>query len=162
MGQITATRNLVATKVVRHAGQSKARKCRPTARHISQWMYLCSGYEITRMYHLWYWVKVSFRASSHTYIISYLITGHWKLLLEFWWFISRLISMLDIVSIFCEMILMSLLHHKYLSGDKSTLVQVRSCCRQAKSHYLNQWWPICMGLMWGRCVEIYQTTRIRF
>ena len=28
-----------------------------------------------------------------------------------------------------------------LSDDKSTLVQVMACCRQATSHYLNQRWP---------------------
>ena len=28
-----------------------------------------------------------------------------------------------------------------LIDDKSTLVQVMAWCRQATSHYLNQWWP---------------------
>ena len=28
-----------------------------------------------------------------------------------------------------------------LKDDKSTLLQVMACCRQATSHYLKQWWP---------------------
>ena len=30
--------------------------------------------------------------------------------------------------------------------DKSRLVQVMACCRQAPSHYLSQWWPRSMSL----------------
>ena len=38
-----------------------------------------------------------------------------------------------------------------LSDDKSTLVQVRACCRQPTSHYLSQLWP--------RSMSIYDVTR---
>ena len=47
-----------------------------------------------------------------------------------------------------------------LADDKSTLVQVMAWCRQAKSHYLSQWWPRSMSpygitrSQWGKDLSL--------
>ena len=58
---------------------------------------------------------------------------------NFRYLIFQMISVIDGWSISCELALrwMSL----DLTDDKSTLVQVMASCRQATSHYLNQFWP---------------------
>ena len=62
----------------------------------------------------------------------------WRFEGNFRWVIFMLILVIDVWCISYEIILrwMSL----DLMIDKSTLVQVMACCRQATSHYLNQCW----------------------
>ena len=58
---------------------------------------------------------------------------------HFRYLIFQIISVIDGWGISCELALrwMSL----DLTDDKPTLVQVMAWCRQATSHYPNQWWP---------------------
>ena len=49
-----------------------------------------------------------------------------------------------------------------LIDDKSTLVQVMACCRQATSHYLSQYWPRSMspyGVTRPQWVKVSQMPR---
>ena len=51
-----------------------------------------------------------------------------------------------------------------LTDDKSTLVQVMACCRQATSHYLNQCWPRFMslyGITRPQWVNVMRKERLR-
>ena len=54
----------------------------------------------------------------------------------------KLISMINIWSIFCEIAIRWMPQH--LTDHFSTLVQVMAWCRQATSHYLGQCWPRSM------------------
>ena len=51
----------------------------------------------------------------------------------------KLISWIEILSIFCKVIIIWMSQNSI--DDKSTLIQVMAWCRQAASHYLNQRWP---------------------
>ena len=55
----------------------------------------------------------------------------------------KFISMINILSIFCEIAIRSM--PQYLTDHESTLVQVMAWCRQATSHYLSQCWPRSMS-----------------
>ena len=61
----------------------------------------------------------------------------------------KLISMINISSISCEIVIRWMLQH--LTDHWSTLVQVMAWCRQATSHYLSQCWP--------RSLSPYDVTR---
>ena len=58
---------------------------------------------------------------------------------HFRYLIFQIISVTDGWGISCELSLRWI--SLDLTDDKSTLVQVMAWCRQATSHYLNQWWP---------------------
>ena len=51
----------------------------------------------------------------------------------------KLVSLIDILSIFCEIAIRWMPQH--LTDHWSTLVQVMAWCHQATSHYLSQCWP---------------------
>ena len=55
----------------------------------------------------------------------------------------KLISMINILSIFCEIAIKSM--PRYLTDHGSALVQVMTWCCQATSHYLSQCWPRSMS-----------------
>ena len=57
--------------------------------------------------------------------------------------IFQLNSQIDSLSTCYEITLKWMSQH--LLDNKSTLVQVMAWCRQATSHYLNQFWPRCMS-----------------
>ena len=61
----------------------------------------------------------------------------------------RLISTINILSIFCEFAIRWMPQH--LTDHKSTLVQVMAWCRQASSHYLSH--------CWHRSISPYGVTR---
>ena len=51
----------------------------------------------------------------------------------------KLISMINILRIFCEIVVRWIPQH--LTDHRSMLAQVMAWCRQATSHYLSQCWP---------------------
>ena len=112
MGQITATRNLVATKVVRHGGQ-----------WMNEWN------SLPTMKYL--------KHSQSPCLVNSLILGKFEL--YFRYLIFQIISVIDGWGISCELAhrWMSL----KLTDERSTLVQVMAWCHQAASHCLSQWWP---------------------
>ena len=74
--------------------------------------------------------------------------------------IFQIISVIDGWGISCELAL------RWMSIDlteyKSTFVQVMAWCRQATSHYLNQWWPRSLspyGFTRSQWVKHKQTIR---
>ena len=71
---------------------------------------------------------------------------------DFIYVIFKRILMIDVWGISCEIALiwMSL----DLTYVQSTLIQVMAWCRQATSHYLNQWWP--------RSLSPYGITRLQW
>ena len=64
----------------------------------------------------------------------------------YYYLIFQIISVIDGWGISSELAL-----QRWMSQDllmiKSTLVQVMAWCRQATSHYLSQWWPICRHMV---------------
>ena len=72
----------------------------------------------------------------------------------------KLISMINIWSIFCEIAIRWM--PQYLTDHSSTSVKVMAWCRQAISHYLNQCWP--RSLLPNdvtRLQKYHQTSKIR-
>ena len=70
------------------------------------------------------------------------LIGAWDIEITFKWLIFKLTLLIDGWCCYCAIApkWMSL----YLTGDKSTLVQVMTWCRQAASHYLSQYLPSSM------------------
>ena len=75
--------------------------------------------------------------ATSLYVINSLTPG--KFVWYFWYLIFQTISVIDGLGISCELALIWM--PLDLTDEKSPLVQVMAWCRQAKSHYLNQWWP---------------------
>ena len=74
-----------------------------------------------------------------------LYLNHWPLE-----YVAVIISILSdhtlwvkLMSAFSEIALSWMLQNTF--DEKSTLVQVTVCCRQATNHYLSQCWPRCMS-----------------
>ena len=79
MGQITATRNLVATKVVRHAGQKKKKKKKHTSKKIPT----TRGLVLAATKQLYEWFSPSVCLSFRPSVTPFWLCSHHRIIMKF-------------------------------------------------------------------------------